>query len=393
MAIGAFAQGLMTGYSTGTQIKQKREMHDMMMEDRQEERDMREAFKKIEAHQDVEEFFTVPGGEGADLVFDNPADALAAAEGVEANVSSRFRVAGEHYNTRFEAEQAQDYMNSPAARAKMMAEVAMSFGRPETAEKLYSLQQTMLDANRRQLQHTFLQARQNNDLDGVLNYMNHQQGPNGTRRSLVRDDTGAPILVTANAQGEVVDQQPFESSNALWDYLGADVAATPDTMLSAINSERQLALQRDTLAWNKQADQARIGIAAGQLGVAQSNLNLSHQKFEHEQSQWRAPSVTTGMDPETGNQTVTHSGLVLNRETGEYEPKVSSAQDTGAPPIPRGQSGGLLDGLNLGAPQPFPDPDFSTMPGAPQGLTTDQTTRPAASGVLTGPDGKPVRER
>lgn len=360
---GSFAQGLVTGYAQGRQMKERRELHELKTAQLQEERDMREAFKQIEKDHSVDEQWAVSLDGENEVVYGNRDEALKAA-GDKGHMRSVYSVAGQQYNSMHEATQAQDILNSPAQRMGMMAQIAAEYGRPELATQFYGAQQTMLDAQRRNLQDVFLRAQQTGNLQGVLNYMNHVAGPHNAQTRIVPGEGDQVFMQQVNANGEVLSQQAFQNLDQVWQNLYQGMMTTPDNMLAVFTAERNFNFAQEQFAHQQNVDAQRIGLQAGQLGLA-------NRRFEWEQSQPFGLNTITGVNPANPNETMV-GGSYYTRDSDGLQHHTTTPVATG---INRPPPSGLgMFGPNFGQPEPFAKPDadvisgnLQDVPSAPQG--------------------------
>lgn len=388
MAVGAFAQGLVSGYTTGRQMKERREKHDLEMERARDDKEMRDAFKAIEATHEIGEQYVVATDEG-DVIFADRAEAMAAA-GDTGGIRPIYSVAGQTYNTTHEAQQAQDIMNDPGTRMGMMAQVAVAYGRPELATQFYGAQQNMLDSQRRMMQHQFLHAQRTGDLEGVINQMNHLVGPGNPQTQVVQGEGGQVALQRVNPEdGSVLSEQRFENVGSLWNGLYEDVMATPDNMLAIYTSKRNQDFQERQFAHRQSVDAQQLSLSAANTGIAAGNLGLRRQEFAAAQNQPRNVAYHQGTDAE-GNLAVARSWMSVD-DKGNPVTNMSDPMSTGVSPL--GNRSGGFDPFGMGGPpQPFalPDPGQSNLNyGAPVNPDSQPTpnqpapARPSGSGMPT----------
>jgi len=391
-----FAAALLQGYTTGLQIQQQRERHELEMDRARDERDLRKELQAIDKPTKAMETYVVNSPDG-DLAFTDAKTAQEAARAIgdSASITTRFNVGDQTFNSREAADVALEAANAPAVKLRRRAEVALKYGRPDLADAYTKNYNNMLEANRRDLQESFLQAQATGDVSQVLDAYNKRL-PNGATAELIPTNDGS-LSLQIMRDGEPVSQRSFKSSDEFWTAMGQTVAQTPDNMLETWRTREQLAQgakgldiqDRTSRANIRQGDERialegrkvssdikndaiRTGIAQGQLGLARRELGLKEDMANR-------PSVISGVNPTNGNVVVGATETYRDPTTKQWglrtlptieQPNMAPTR-TAAPDT----LGGLLRG---GVGGPLPAIDWSKLPAKNPGQGGTVVTNPTA---------------
>lgn len=376
--LGAFAEGLMTGFTTGKKNQREEEEYQLRMAKLKDERAMAEEFKAVDAQSKPAEGFVLVTADGSRTVFADKkmAEEAKAAMGGDAKLEQKFIVAGQQFDTAEAADIAAEAANAPAAKLRKRADIALKYNRPDVADAYTKSYQNMIEANRRDMQETFLQAQQTGDYSSVLDAYNKRL-PNGATAEMVPNEQGGMTLQVTRG-GKVVTQKPFASPDEFWTTMGQQIATTPDNMLETWKTRESLAAQKRGLDIQERSadanirqgderlaqsakgltlqerqvdagiknDAARTRIAQGQLGVAQGELGLKSSIANR-------PDVVSGVAP---NGNVVFSATERYRdENGNWGLRVHPTQEVPGMAPTRTAAPDPFAGLTLpgGAQQPL----------------------------------------
>lgn len=374
MAVGAFAEGLVTGFVQGKKMKQQREKHDLEMARAQDEKDMRDAFKAVDKEHEVEERFSVATADGEQIFTD-----LAAAQevaGKDGAVQALFSVAGTSYEDMHSAQLAQDMVNSPSSRMGQYAAIAMHYGRPEMATQFHGAQVAMQDAQRRTMQEAFMHARRTGDIEGIIGQINHLSGPNGPQTQLVSGEGGGVVMQRVSPKdGSVISQQPFQDLEGVWNHINEDMMQTPDNMLAVWTSQRNMEHMREQFEHRKAVDAQQLANAGGQLALGWANHNMNATKPF-------GLGMQLGVDPGgSGESMATGTYFQRDPKTGEVSAHATPAMPLGINPRPTGVGGAFGDIFGMeGADKAPTAEDYAAAVGRmTQSLTGNQ--QPGGSGM------------
>lgn len=341
--LGAFATGLLTGYTTGKKAQEDKEERELRMAKLKDERAMAEEFKALDSETKPSEGYVLTTPDGTRTVFADKkmAEEARAAFGGDSQLEAKFIVGGQQYDTPEAAEDAAAAANAPAAKLRKRADIALKYNRPDVADAYTKNYQNILEANRRDMQEQFLQAQATGDYDTVLNSVNARLRKSGAQASLVPNEQGGMTYQIVK-NGQVVSAKPFANPQEFWDTMGQQVAQTPDNMLETWKVREGLKQQKRSLDIQEKGTDAnirqgdarlaqgargldiqerqvdagikhegqRIGIAQGQLGVAQGTLGL-------QQAEANRPKVHSGVDA-SGDVTFGATQMTRDPKTGTW---------------------------------------------------------------------------
>ena len=377
----AFASGFMGAYSTVSRGMREQERWDLEKAKLQEEAAMNAELK--EAGKDVKpaEGFIVTGADGTKSMFADEAAATKAlhAMGDGATMANTFIVNGQAFQDKDAAQGAADAANTPGARLRARADIALKYNKPELADAYQKNYRNLMEANRRDMQEKFLQARQDNNVGAVLDNINARLAKSGQQAALVPTDNGYVYQISRGDQ--IMSATPVENMDKFWDTMHQHVMDTPDNLLESWKVRRGLEQQdriigqgdkrveNDTRKTDAdiEASQARtrqgdaqlqlssrkldadvayqnssLGLQGRQIDIAQQNSNVAYFNAHK-------PTVVSGVDP--NNNTVFSTTELYGVPGGGYGLRVGEPQVVqGMAPMRTAGPSLMIPGLNGAAP-------------------------------------------
>lgn len=293
----SFAAGLLTGYANGKMGEKKRlaeeermqlEAENMRLRNEQmglevtkaqDEKALRAELKGIDAAVKPTEAYILQTPQGNVVYNDRQlADAAAGELGAEsgARVTDAFIVNGRPYATSDEASSAAEALNSPAARNRRRAEVAMKYNQPQLAQQFTQAYQAEVEANRAEMMDVFNRAKATGDLNAAAEVYNSRMARNGQVRLSMGDDGQ---VVAERLQGDkVIGTRPMGTPEQFWEQTGQMVMATPANALELWKSQKGLALQERQVATQERTGAAQVRVA--DANVAKTNMETAQMPAE-----------------------------------------------------------------------------------------------------------------
>lgn len=364
--LGGFAEGLVSGYQKFNAMKEAKELHDAQMTKIRDEQAMNAEIKKLsDTTVKPVDSYVVSNEDGTSTAYTDPAMAHdAAALNPGAQVTKKILVAGKQFDTADDAKAAVEQANSPIAKMRMAADVAMKYNRPDIAGEYQKAYKVRVDQNRQDAGQTILDAAQAGDTDALMKAYNDRL-PNGRKATLVPGDNGSVALqITSNGK-PVGAPQVFANTDALFQNAYKTVGTTPDNAFETWQHSQQLGMQQQGL--NLQARGVAVQEATGAANVAQTNAETASIPTKLAIAKQQAAASTMG-----AQASMTSAGAsVTNARTQQMVatmPKVNSGVDD-------------QDNVTFNTTQPVFDPETKqwglnvTKPQAVPGMNPTMTAK------------------
>lgn len=374
---GAFAEGLMTGFVQGKKLKQEQERHELEMAKAREDKALAEEMKQARANMEPAEGFEVVSPTGERMIYADEASAKEAAAALEgAQLRRQFTVGQQTFDDPEAAQAAAEALNSPAAKARRQAEVALKYNRPDMALAHQQAYRSMIEANRYDSQQRLIDARSSGDLDSVEAVLNGNMRTQGMRVELRPDGQGN--VVQRWFRGDQPLRERVVPQDAFWDEAELTLSKAPDTLFEHLKFRE--GMRRDA----RDADLAerKFGLDAANTQNAMANRNAgTAQGWERINQQQQelglrqamslnpAPGLIQTVDPMTGMGQVTFVGQQGQYTPGQglqWNPQVSQPM-----PLP-GQPASTFNTMNRPQSDPFAGLGVPTGPRLGEGLTPEQ---------------------
>lgn len=328
--VGAFAQGLVTGFTQGKKAQREQELHELQVAKLRDDKAMAEEMKQARANMEPVHGFEVVTPTGERATFADEAAAKEAATSMDgAEIRPRFMVGDQVFDSEDQAEAAAEMFNAPAAKARRQAEVALKYNRPDVAQAHQQAYKSMIDSNRYESQQRFLDARNAGDLDAVATVLNGNMRTQGVQTELSQDAQGN-VVQRWMRNGQVVGERAVPADQ-FWEQAAMRLSEAPDNMFEHVKfregmrrdrrdadlAERKFGLDventRNTMA-NRDAGTAQGWARVGQ-GAQGLSLRQQELEFDRQRQLYPAPSAVNTVDPATGMGQVSFVG-----QQGQYTP-------------------------------------------------------------------------
>lgn len=350
--LAKFTEGLVNGYTAGVKSRREQEIHDAQMQKIRDEQAMTAEIKKLsETKAAASDAYTVVDADGNKTVY---ADAAQAHDAVALNpgaqVQRKFVVAGKQYDTPEEANVAVEAANSPLAKTRMAANIALKYNRPDIYDAHMKAYKMGVQANHDDMQQSFYEARATNDL-GQLADLYNKRMPNGVHVEFAPQEDGTVMMTTLKGDKPIGQPKPFKSADDVWTAGEEHMMKTPENALEVwktkggfARQDRGLELQsRSVDQQGRQIDSAvkrtdaevaemptRLRLLGRQVGAqetqAQASLtganaqvtgaNAQAANAETTRLHALTPTIKEGLNAETGNLEYTALVPSYNKDTG-----------------------------------------------------------------------------
>lgn len=320
--LGKFAEGLANGYATGLKNRREQEEHDLRMSRARDDQAMNAEIKKI-ADMKVAPtaVFVVTGADGNSMTFGDAQAAASAAESTPgAKVAQRVQVGTKQFDDMDDAKDAVEAMNSPMAKTRMAAEIALKYNRPDVHDAHMKAYTMAKEANRADMMETVNAAEIAGKPEMALDAYNKRL-PNGMKAEMTPD--GTAIQITKKGQ-PVGAPTPIGSPKEFFDKIKTQIATTPDNYLEVWKHtsglevsnkqlglrEREVTSQEKTSAVGVKKTEAEIAnipvenaLKARQVGASETSaaasmagVGVSKARVDLEREQMDMPTVMTGVN-------------------------------------------------------------------------------------------------
>lgn len=312
----AFANAFLNTYATVTRAQQERDRHELEMAKARDEQEMRSQLKAVDADVKPTQGYVVQGADGTRTVFADAEQARQAA-GDSAAVIPSFIVRGQTYGTQEEADRIAERFNSPAAKMRQRADIALKYNRADLADGFLRNYQSTIEANRADAFQQYQQARLAGDLSSVEALYNQQFSKPGTSIKLQQGKDGQ-IIANRFQNGELVGSTPMGSGQEFWDRTGQMIAETPANALEAWKTREGINAQNRKLANDERETEAKVGLYAAQgrhlaTGDQKTLAEIALMPEEMAIRRMQASASMTGASAAAANAATNRAQLTMPR--------------------------------------------------------------------------------
>ncbi len=407
--LGKFAEGMAQGYSKAKENQRQQEMHDMQMQRFKDEKAMNDEIKKIgEFKATIAEGFVVVGPDGNKMTYADANMAAEAAGGTPgAEVLRKLVVGGKTYDHPDEAQAAVESMNSPLAKTRQAAQIALKYNRPDVHAAHMAAYKVGVDANRADMMDQVNQARLAGNPDLALEAYNKRL-PNGMTAKVVPAADGSLSLEVMKNGKPVGQGQTFKTAEDFFTAAETMVSKTPENSLEIWKAHQGIKVQQQQLGIQQQSADtqeraANAGIKKTEAEVAQmpqemalkarsvgaqetgaqaslTSAGATAMNAQTNLQQFQAPTIISGTNAENGTVLSSHRKVKNPDGTWRVEVTPGLAVPGMQPPSMAREfappKAGALDNMLGGAPAPLTI-DWSKVPPK-QGALAPATRADAA---------------
>lgn len=388
-AIGSFAQGYADEKRRMVEDARKKELHDLQVQRMRDEKSMTEEIKRLgEVKVKPSEAFVVVGADGTRTVYADPKQAHDAASMTEgAQVQKKILVGDKQFDDPEDAGNAAEALNSPLAKSRMAAQVALKYNRPDVFEAHMKSYKIGVEANRSDMLETLMAAQAAGDPTPALEAYNKRL-PNGKTAELVKGADGALALQVMQKGQPVGEPRPVGTLDNFFKSAIEFVNTTPENSLEVWKHKSSLDMQAKGL--ELQGIQVGIQGRVADSGIKKTDAEVAQMPREMAIRERQAKASEIGAQASATSA----SAAVMNAGTNREElnrPKVYTGVNDKdevsvfqAAPVKDPKTGAY--GLNVSKPQVVPGvlptgmakpekPDLFGMP-AQKPLTIDWSKVP-----------------